>query len=48
MSNNEVEGEIIEHACEWDDHAIVIWDYEWPNVIYFPSQEKGQYEADFF
>jgi hypothetical protein len=37
MLNNQVEGEIIEQASEWDDHTIVTWVYEGANVIYFPS-----------
>jgi hypothetical protein len=37
MSNNQVEGEIIKQASEWDNHTIVIWVYEGTYVIYFPS-----------
>jgi hypothetical protein len=48
MSSNQVEGEIIEQAQvhEWDDHTIVIWDYEGVDVIYFLSLEEGQYDVD--
>jgi hypothetical protein len=48
MSRNQVEGEIIEQAHEWDNHTIVTWDYEGTNVICFPSQEEGAYDVDIF
>ncbi len=41
MSNNQVEEEIIEHDANWDNHTIVIWDYEGADVIYFLGQEEG-------
>jgi hypothetical protein len=47
MLSNQVEGKIIEHAHEWDDHTIVTWDYGGANVIYFLGQEEGQYDVDF-
>jgi hypothetical protein len=48
MLNNQVEGKIIKHAHEWDDHTIVTWDYEGVDVIYFLGQKKGQYDVDIF
>jgi hypothetical protein len=32
MSSNHFEGKIIKQAHEWDDHAIVTWDYEGADV----------------
>ncbi len=46
MSNNQVEGEIIKQANEWDDHIILTQVYEGVDVIYFPSQEEGQYDVN--
>jgi hypothetical protein len=39
MSNNQVEGNLIEQACKWDDHTIATWDYEGVDVIYLPGQK---------
>jgi hypothetical protein len=38
MSNNQVEGEIIEQTKKWDDHTIMIWVYE--GVMSYISQAK--------
>jgi hypothetical protein len=46
MLSIQIEGEIIKQVCEWDDHAIVTWDYEGADVIYFPSQEEGKYDVN--
>jgi hypothetical protein len=35
ISNNQVEGERIKQASEWDDHTIVTWVNEGAYVIYF-------------
>lgn len=43
---HQVEGEIIKHACEWNDHTIMTWHYESANVIYFLSQEEGKYDVN--
>jgi hypothetical protein len=48
MSSNQVEGKITKLVGEWDDHTIVTWVYEGAYVIYFPSQEEGQYDVDIF
>ncbi len=46
MLNNQVEGKIIEQVHGWDDHAIMASDYEGIDVIYFLSQEEGDYDVD--
>jgi hypothetical protein len=37
MLNSQVDGKIIEHTSEWDDHTIVSWVYDGTYVIYFPG-----------
>jgi hypothetical protein len=55
MLKNQVEKKIIEqsdsnvdsknvHAS--DNHTAMIWNYEGVDVIYFPSQKKGEYHVD--
>ncbi len=46
MSNNQVEGKLIEQAPKWDDNTIMTWVYEGIDVIYFLGQEEGQYDVD--
>jgi len=46
MSSNQIEGKIIKHVREGDDHTIVTWDYEGANVIYFPTPKEGKYDVD--
>jgi len=48
MSSNQIEGKIIDQAYEWYYHTIMTWDYEGAHVIYFPVEEEGQYDVDFF
>jgi hypothetical protein len=48
MSSNQVEGKIIKQIGQWDNQTIVTWVYERVDVIYFPSQEEGQYDVDIF
>jgi hypothetical protein len=45
MSSNQVEGEIIKQARKWDNHTIMIRDYEGVDIIYFLGQE-GKYDVD--
>jgi hypothetical protein len=46
MFNSQVEGEIIEQTCKWDDHTIVIWNYEGAYVMFFPGQEEKKHYVD--
>ncbi len=48
MLNNQIEGKINEYGDShtnfednhiWDDHTVMIWDYERAYVIYFPSEK---------
>jgi hypothetical protein len=48
MLGNQIEGKIIKQACEWDDHIVMTWDSKGAYVIYFPSQEKGEYDVHIF
>jgi hypothetical protein len=41
MLGNQIEGKIIKQACEWDDHIVMIWDYE-GHMSYISQAKKRE------